>query len=260
MSKKGLHNPAAVAIAPSVIDSVKSTADSLLKIQHNQLDFFQKNAKPIALTLGAIGLIYFGPKWYRKWRADNYAKKNIGKPEVTAAAIIYSSFSRFEPTGFLSYILPTFNISANEQALYDIARKVSNISEVANAYDILFNRNLLTDIQDGLSTNELNTFIAIINGKDGNPDISRTILAGSTVYNSKKETIAIKEAKETNGVWQSTNNLFADVAPNEKIGEVVSSHVYQPTGSTYYIVKKCSFFAFCDYGLVWDIQITDKKF
>lgn len=254
-ASKGLKNPAAVALAPSAME----LAGKAFEFQGRQVDFLQKNAKPILLTVAAVTLIYFGPKWYKKLRAENYAKKNIGRPEVTAAAIIYNSFSRFEPKGFLGLILPSFNISTNEEALYDIARKVSNITEVAKAYSILFDRNLLFDIQDGLNSKELNTFVGIINGKDGNPDIKRTILAGSKVFNAKKETIAVKEAVLRDGVWKSTNNLFANVSPNEPIGEVVSSHIYEPTGSRYYIVKKCSLFVVCNYGLVWDFQVTDKK-
>ncbi len=252
MSKQGLGNPAAIAAAGAVAPAVGKAADK-------SVDFFSKNAKPIVLTATAIALIYYGPKWYRNWRAKKYANDNIGNPNLIAAGVIYNSFSRFEPKGFLSLILPSFDISTDEDALFKIASDPQiNIKAVAEAYKILFQRNLAFDVQNGLNTSELNTFYTILQSGISN-DLGTLYPIGSTLYVAKKEGILVNKAiKQDNGEWKGTNELFVKAAFNQEVGEVVSNGEFE--GENYYIIKDCFAFGIgCDFGVVLQNQIRNEK-
>ncbi|WP_299431564.1 hypothetical protein [uncultured Aquimarina sp.] len=248
---KGLGNPAALVAANALAPSVAKATD-------RSVDFFSKNAKPIALTAGTLALIYFGPKWYRNWRAKKYANDNIGNPNLIAAGIIYNSFSRFEPKGFLSLILPSFDISTDEDALFKIASDPKiNIKTVAEAYKILFQRNLGFDVQNGLDTQELNTFYSILQSGISN-DLETLYPIGSTLYVAKKEGIIVNKASNQTGTWLGTNELFKQALFNEELGDVIAHGNFE--GENYYIIEDCNIFGFnCEQGVVLQNQIRNEK-
>ncbi|MBW1296437.1 hypothetical protein [Aquimarina litoralis] len=249
---KGLGNPAALVAANALAPSVSKATDK-------SIDFFGRNAKPIFLTAASLALIYFGPKWYRNWRAKKYANDNIGNPNVTAAGIIYNSFTRFEPPTYLSLILPTFDISTDEDALFKIASDPRiNIKTVAEAYRILFQRNLAFDVQNGLNTDELNTFYSIL--QSGITNDSDTLYPiGTTLFVAKKDGVIVNKAEQDeHGNWVGTNELFAQAEFNEELGEVIANGNFE--GENYYIVKDCNFLGLgCDQGVVLQNQIRNEK-
>lgn len=249
-NKKGLGNPAAIAAAGELAPLAE-------KILDRRANFLEKNTKPILLTVGVIAGVYFGPKLYKKWRANRYANNNIGNPNLTAAAIIFSSFKRIKTSGLLSWIVPEINYWTNESALNDIASDPRiNIKSVANAYKIMYDRNMFNDVQGGLSTNELNVWYSILNSQDGN-QTSVLYPIGSDLFVAKPS-IIVNIAEKVNGQWKGTGKLYKKASFNEEIGEVIDHGVFQ--GENYYIVKDCNFLGFdCETGVVLQSQVTDTE-
>ena len=254
MAGKGLGNPAALI---AVSETGKALAPAAGKAVDKGVDFLDRNAKPILVfSLIAAGL-YFGPKWYKKWRAEKYANENIGNPNLTAAAIIYSSIKRLEPQGLLSWLVPEINYWTNENALNQIAADPRiNIKSVANAYKIMYDRNLASDVQNGLSTNELNEWYGILNSQGGNEQTTLYPI-GSKLYVAKPS-IVVNKAIKKNGIWEGTNTLFGRFNFNEKVGTVVANGFHQ--GENYYIVEDCNFIGLgCETGVVLQNQVIDVK-
>lgn len=224
-------------------------------------DFISSNGKGILLTLGIVGGLYYLPKWYKKNRAERFARQNIGHPDVTAAAIIYESFTRIGyRSGLLSLILPEFDIAADEAALYDIASRVTNIQSVANAYYILWDRNLLVDTKNGLSTAELQAFFDLINAPNHNPmSIDEHYYIDDKLYCAKKAGIRVPTVeKQADGSWSTTDKLYGNYEHNQYIGRVVTFGIHAPENKRYYIVKWCAWItSWCYYGIVWQDQVTN---
>lgn len=217
-----------------------------------------------------IGGVYLGGsiayKSYKKYRAEKYAQENAGNPNLTAAAIIYNSFSRFELPGFIGSLLPSFNISTDEDALNAIATQITNVKDVANAYKILFDRTLFFDVQNGLSTDELKTFWNIINAGATNTDTTTIYPVGTRLYVASKSGITVNEAVNQNGNWKGTNNLYGNYNYNDLVGDVIYTakvpQGMQHAGEQYYIVKQVRFNQCvfnCQYGVVIHSQVNNQK-
>ncbi len=249
-----MSNPLAVATVANSKEGQKAISNTTNAI------------KTLFIVGGAVWSLRFAWTKYKEWRSEKYANENAGNPNLTAAAIIYNSFSRFEPTGFLSYILPSFDISTNEAALYNIAAQVNNVQSVAEAYSILFDRNLFFDVQDGLNTEELNTFWNIINAPDNNVDTDTFYPIGSKLY-AANNNLLINKAVFENGKWKGTNELYGQYGINDLVGEVVAHGKVSNedegdpnlVGQNYYIIKECGLFKiWCNDGVVVQSQIRNS--
>lgn len=223
------------------------------------------NFKPIVLTALAAAGLYFGPKLYRNWRASVYARKNAGSPALVAASIIYNSFTRFEFPGTLGWILPDIDFSTNENALYDIARQVGSYKEVSDAYYILFGRTLDKDIQNGLDTEEMQTFYSILKSQQLSTDTT-VYQNGTTVYCAVKAGMQVGQVERTQNTWVPNGELYDNFQFNETVGKVVDTGIVQPgdangnDGKRFYIIEDClAFGVWCKYGVVLQEQILNKK-
>lgn len=260
---KKMGNPAAVAAVSTAANSEAgqkaiNTTVSALKVG--------------AITLGVVFAATYGYKKYKEWRADSYARENAGNPNLVAAAIIYSSFTRFEFPGILNWILPSFDISTDEDALYEIATKITNVKAVSDAYKILFDRNLFFDTQKGLDTDEMQNFWNIINAPSQNQDSTSFYPIGSKLWVAQKSGITVNVAEYKNNRWQGTNVLMANLKHNDLIGEViahgkvtesmVNSSTQNLVGQHYYIVKEIRYTQCvwnCLTGVVVQSQVTNKE-
>lgn len=235
------------------------------KAANKTSDFISNNGKGILITLATVGAIYYVPKQWKKWRAERYARANIGKPHVTAAAIIHESFAKVGfKSGLFSYLLPEFNIYTDEAALMNIASRISNIQLVAKAYKILFDADLFKDTTNGLSTSELNTFYNAIGAATHNddPQLENSYLIGDLLYCAKKPSIRVPQVtQQEDGAWITTEKLYGNFTHKDLIGQVIALGIYEPENKRYYIVKSCAFLGFwCDYGIVWADQVTNEEF
>jgi len=210
-----------------------------------------------------IGKYAYGQ--FKIYRAKKYANNNAGSPDLVAAAIIHDSFKRFEFPGVLSFVLPSFNYSTDESALYDIATRVTNVKGVSSAYKILFDRNLFFDVQEGLDTDEMKTFWNIINATQNNTEKDLYPI-GSKLFAADRQGIRINKAiQDASGQWSGTNELFGNFALNKEVGEVIANGKWVDPGTrvetNYYIIKDCNFFGLgCEHGVVLQNQVTDKQF
>jgi len=251
--EQGLGNPAAVATIASSKEGQAAIGQALTA------------TKVLLIVGGSAVALKYGYAQYKKWRAEQYAQKNAGDPNLIAAAIIYESFTRvgFPSTSILSFLIPELNISTNESALNEIASKITNVKAVSDAYNILFNRTLHFDIQKGLDTTELQTFWQIINAPSSNTDVTTAYPIGSTLYVAEKNGIIVNTAeKNEKNEWFGTNNLFAQLDFNAKIGVVVDKGVFE--NQNYYIVEEPGIFGGkcyvgCKTGVVLQYQVTNKK-
>ena len=232
---KGLNNPALALTAAEFAKSetgkntIKATTDAF---------------KILLIVGGSIFAGRLAYKQYKKWRAERYANDNAGNPNLIAAAIIFKSFKRFEFPGPLGFLLGSFDYSTDEDALNDIAIKVTDIKAVSDAYRILFDRNLFFDTQKGLDTEELKTFWNKINAPNTNTDNTTNYPLGTKLHCASKSAILVNQAeKDANGHWKGTNMRYGQFNHGDLVGEVIAyGKVNEPgnplNGQTYYIVKK----------------------
>lgn len=160
-------------------------------------------------------------------------------------------------------LIPSINISTDEDALYDIARQVTNVKTVSNAYYILFDRNLFTDIQKGLDTTELKRFWNIIASPSYNQNNKTLYPIGDDLYCAVKEGITVNQAEQINDEWKGTGKLYDNISFRESVGEIIDNGVWQHENGekeNYYIVKDY-FFSIppTRTGVVLQHQVTNQK-
>lgn len=250
----------------------------------NQLVSSKQGQKAIgnaasALQYLAIGVgLYFTGKFawgkFKEVRAKNFANQNIGNPDLIAASIIYESFTRigFPASSILSFILNERNISTDEASLYQIASEVTNIKSVANSYKILYDRNLMQDLQEGLSNKEAQSFWKILKSPQFNNDTDTLYGIGLMLYSAVKgkEIRVNKAVQQANGKWEGTNESYGNFKNGELIGAIISNGVYKNDKGeeeNYYVVEQTLWQAAIDgspfnsknTGVVLQHQVTDVK-
>lgn len=262
MKNNGLGNPAAAIVATKSVEKLTPAINDTIIEGNKRMgkthDFMLKNAVPVVVTLAVVAGVYFGSKWYKKYRVKKYARENIDNPDVQAAGIFRKAFVKFEPEGVLSWFLPQINIWTNSNELMKIARSTSSLKNVAKAYSILFDGDLYKDIQNGLDSSDLKEFYATINGTSGNPAIKVRLAKGDKVFSAKKgETLKVYKAEWDSKAnkWKQIGELYGNFEFNQEIGKVHASYNYSAE-SVYYIVERGTIFK--DYGLVWDNTIKNR--
>lgn len=228
-------------------------------------DILKDNFVPIIATAGAMALLFWGPSVYKSWRAKQYARNNAGSPKVIAAGIIANSLIRFEFPGALGWILPDISISTNEAALFQLATQIESYKEVSDAYYILFDGALDQDIQQGLDTQEMQTFYQILKAKGTNQS-NETYAVGSTLYCAAKAGIQVFKAAKVGNGWNGTSELYGNFQFNEEVGKVIAHGIVPQgdrngnDGQKYYIVENCFVFGIgCSTGVVLQSQIINRK-
>ena len=149
MKQKGLGNPAlitAVASNPKALNTTLNTAK-------------------IALGVVVVGFAgYFGWQQYKNWRRQKFVEENGHKPDVQSALILRKAMVRLE---FYVPFFGNFNLpdGTDEDTLFAIAQKVSSFEDVVRAYKIIFDSNLVLDVQNELTGSEMISFYNALNAK-----------------------------------------------------------------------------------------------
>jgi len=262
MKNQGMGNPLAITAATTVVNS---------KEGQKAIGQGVNAVKVILLGLGVIAGLRYANSQYKKLRASNFARNNAGNPNLTAAAIIYESFTRigFPESSLLSMLISSINISTDEAALNDIATKVSNIKAVSHAYYVLFDRNLFTDVRKGLDTAELKRFWGIISSNSKNENVTTLYPIGSTLYCADKNGITVNQAVKENGAWKGTGVFYDKLKFREEVGKVIAHGVYTykdkrkenyKTKENYYIIEAYFWsLPFTRTGVVVQHQVTNEK-
>ncbi len=228
-------------------------------------NFIKNNTAVVAGTLIGVYAWYKLPSYLKRKRAERYARANIGHPVVTAAAIIHESFTRIGyKDGFLSFLLPEFDLFTDEAALMDIASQIDDVRLVAQAYSILFDRDLFSDTLNGLSTAELNSFYSAIGAPSYNSDPqldNNYFLIGDILYCAKKSGIQVPQVElQDDGSWLTTEQLYGNYNHKQEIGEVIATGIYEQESKRYYIVQRCAIWGYwCYYGIVWSDQVMNQE-
>lgn len=231
-------------------------------------------AKVLIVTAGVFFTAKYAYSKFKEIRARNFANENIGHPDLIAASIIYESFTRigYPPSSILSYIFSEINISTDEASLYEIASNVTDIKAVANAYYILYDRNLQEDLQKGTSNKEAKKFWSILNSPVFNQDTGTMYGVGLELFSAiKGKTLRVNKAvQDSLGKWKGTNESYGNFKTGQAIGTIVSNGVWthkegskKGSKENYYIVKDGLFsdwdFFNRNHGVVLQHQITDKE-
>jgi hypothetical protein len=246
----GLGNPAAL--------TVLSTKEGKEEVAKN-IQFVGTGLRYIIGAIGVTAIVYIGREIYLNQKSKAFAEKNIGNPDVIAAAVIYGSFTRFAPGGAWQLILPEIDIAADEAALNQIANQVTSINNVAKAYRIMFRRSMSEDVINGLSTDELQNFYNRIN-QPGSNQQEAAFLINEYLYVAFRTGLTIPIAKkDNNGNWYASQELYGTFENKDNVGYVTSVGQLED-GKYYYIICWSTWnIGPCTYGMVFHDQVTNVK-
>ncbi len=107
----------------------------------------------------------------------------------------------------------------NEKEIYEAARKITNWKEVQKTYRKLYNRDLLSDLQSELDTEEYQTFIRILSQtKSGNASAgSQNTLKGKLIATSKD--VRLRSTPDSSkGVFSFDSNILATAKARTFLG------------------------------------------
>ena len=99
---------------------------------------------------GAGVLGYLGYAKYKDWKRKKDVENYINNPKkqnaIKVANIIHQAID---------------GIGTDEDVLFDVAKQITNIMEIREAYKTLFNKDLDADLKDDLSSEDFNNWIEI---------------------------------------------------------------------------------------------------
>ena len=273
------------AIPALVATTAVSTVSDAVKSEQGQktIGELRTAGKWVAVGIAVYLVSSWGWKKIKTIRAQNFARENAGDPHLIAAAVIRESLTIItkDDLGILGWFLGEFNVAADEATLNRIAAKITDVKLVARAYKIFFDRELFTDIRNGLSTNEMQEFWTRINAPAQNQS-NQFFAIGDELYVADKKGIQINKVKKdkTTGTWDGTNELYGNYKFKEPIGEIIDNGIYTypedtflqdgtqiPAGAKvqYYIVQKLFWSlwrlppVFYKTGVVIQPQVSNKK-
>jgi len=228
----GLRNPAAIAAASEFAKS--DTGKKTIKAGADALQL-------VLVVGGLFAAGSFAWKQYKKYRSNKYLTDNAAKRETQIAVLMYSSmFTLPRDLGWFSITIPD---GTNEELLNQLARQDTDLSLVAKAYKIIFDKVLIKDVNSELSGTELHAFFNNLNadGSDVNtpaPDLI-PYLKGEPVFVRKKngDVATRKGVKQANGAWLITNDTRGTFSFGEEIGIIYDIKRYA-SGEIDYIIDQ----------------------
>lgn len=224
----------------------------------------QKTVK-IAVGLTVVGVAgYFGYQQYKKWRKQRFVEKNAHLPDVQAAMILRKSMFKADvnlwPFGTIH--IPD---GTDESMMNQIAGQISSFENVQKAYNILFESNLIMDVQDELNNTELMKFFNALNSKgeyeDGLTKFPQTPFTVGTeikVLNPDGTTI-YKAGENYNGSYFNTGESIEFKKFDETIGTIIKVYKGVTSGKYYYVVDRAwAIDSVFGYGYVAHTEVTKK--
>ncbi len=227
-----MGNPLAVIGATEVASVAKTKAGQKV------IDDTFTAVKVAVLVAGAIFIAKYGYGQYKQYRAKKYARENAMRPEVQIALMFYNAMK-----GNIVSVLG-FEVDipdgTDEQVLNNLALQCDLVS-VAKAYKILFDRELMTDINEELDSDELRTFFNRLRAKGSDtttpPEKLKAFPKGTTVYCRNKNGITLLRADFKNGkvVVTKENKDFYEYA--KEIGKI-QAVVKDENGEIFYVIDR----------------------
>ena len=146
--------------------ATKIAAQTLVKSKTRQASSSYQKSSPLFKRIlwgsfGAIAVFFVGRFVIRRIRRNKTLKQLAYKPEVQQAALIRGALN---PSGS-SWLM--WGDGTKEENLYSTASQIKDINIVAQAYQNLYNSNMLLDIQNELNANEYTQFLNTINKQNG---------------------------------------------------------------------------------------------
>lgn len=224
MSNQSLNNPALIASAaasnPEAVNSVVKTARTLVFVG------------------GIVAGGYFARKWYKDWQKQQFVEKNAHLPDVQAAMIMRKAMKRVDVSMFP---FGSINIpdGTDEDALNALALKVTSLENVIKAYKILFESNLMIDVQSELDSDELLAFFNRLNASDDyeNPDPG-PYLVGQDIKVSNPRGANVFEVIELEDGGLKGGDEIDFLEFDEEVGTIIDVVRGDVTGRIFYRVDR----------------------
>ncbi|NQY06534.1 MAG: hypothetical protein HRT68_10215 [Flavobacteriaceae bacterium] len=215
--------------------------------------------KVIVIGAGIFVLGRLGLQQLKKIRRNNFLNNNGTKPATIAAIVFHNSMftTTFDILGF-DFSIPD---GTDEDALNNLALQIQNIDEVSNAYKIIFDRNLILDIQNELNVSELIAFFNRLQADgDFDPGDSTPVddivpfLIGQDIYVKNPNGLDLEEVDSDNN---PTGEFGGAYVFGEKIGEIEDVIIDLDSNVIYYIVDP-SILPFSTNVIVDHRQVTNR--
>ncbi len=171
------------------------------------------------LTIGFYGAAGFAGYRFlllpalRKMRKNQAQNTLMTDPNKRQATVLYNAMN----TSGISW-MRSFD-QTNEEMIYDAARSITNWNAVQLTYRNLYNRDLLSDLQGELDTDEYQTFLKILSQtKSGKTNAgSQNTLAGKLIASSKD--VRLRSTPDSSpGVFSFNSNILATAQSGKFLG------------------------------------------
>jgi hypothetical protein len=199
-----------------------------------------------AMTIGFYGLAGFlGYKFVLQPQIDKYKLRKeqndvVYNDNKRQATVLYNAMN---PSGIKW--MKSFD-TTNEDMIYEAARKITDWGEVQTTYRNLYKRDLLSDLESELKTNELKTFYSIISSSSsGNSSSgSNTTSSAGKAYTKKglmivaSTNIRLRATPDsTISAYSRNTNVLGVAKTNEFLGWTTGKMQVDNNGVKYLEVK-----------------------
>jgi len=216
-----------------------SKKDSIFKIKKVE---DTKDLKSRFMTVGFYGLAGFLGWRYllkpamEKMRRSSEEKVIGNDANRQQATILHNAMNPSGISWMRSYD------GTNNTAVFEAARNITDWNAVQATYKKLYARNLLSDLQSELNTNELNTFMTILNTSKARTDGGGGEIVTTKGYLIVASTdIRIRSTPDSSsGSWSASNNILGVIKQGNFIG--LSTGDYQVDNKGVKYIKTAAYF------------------
>ena len=190
-------------------------------IQHKLLDYGLKAVVVVGTVYGISKLI----KHYQKNNTENQVEKN---PEVSQAMTIYSAMN---PSG-MEWMRKMDG--TNTEAILNVAKEITDLNKVQNAYRKLYNSSLLDDLRQELSPEDYNKFLNTLKYNPNNIHTGTTkpkidFKRGSFIVT--KQQANLRKTPKNTSKWSLDNNIIKLAEAGKFIGFATGKSEFDNSGS-----------------------------
>ena len=172
-----------------------------------------------AMTIGFYGIAGFlGYKFLLQPALEKYRKKHeqntlLDDPNKLQATVLYNAMN---PSG-ISW-MRSFD-KTNEDMIYEAARKITDWNAVQTTYRNLYTRDLLSDLQSELDTEEYQTFIKILNQSKGSGNNPAASTANKGMIIASKVDIRLRSTPDSSdGTFTFNSNILGTAKASKFLG------------------------------------------
>ena len=213
---KRLGNPAIMMLAAQNKDSITKIVDTGIKV---------------AVVGGGL---YFGHRYYVKWRAEQAEKKYGATPEGSQAVGLKAAMN---PSGFSWFkSVDTTNVSA----VMEIAARVKNYSMVQDIYKKIYDSSLEQDLQSELSAEDYAKFKNIVTATNRETTTVNTGKVGAKVVitiadANLRKTPVLDNKNIISFSPDFTDNIITKAKANTYIGRATGTQTLDKINNVWFI-------------------------